>query len=119
MQELIQNGRVTRGWLGIIVRPLTSDLAAQLGLKGLSGVVVDKLYRNQPAHRAGLLPLDVILAYNDQVVESPGYLRNKVAEAKIGSKVKLKVWREGQLYVAEVEVGEHPTDAAGRPAPGI
>lgn len=119
MQELIKNGRVARGWLGIIVQPLTSDLAAELQLKGLSGVIVDKLYRDQPAHRAGLRPLDVILAYNDQVVESPGHLRNMVADTKVGAKAKVRIWREGKLYAAEVQVGEHPTDRQGRPAPGI
>jgi serine protease Do len=105
--------------LGVIVQPLTSDLADQLGLKGLTGVIVVKVYPYQPAHRAGLNRLDVILAYNDQVVESPGHLRNMVAEAKVGTTAKLKVWRQGRMYTAEVRVGEHPTDQRGRPAPGI
>jgi serine protease Do len=119
MQALIKDGKVARGWLGIIVQPLTSDLADELGLKGLTGVIVVKMYPQQPAHRAGLNPLDVILAYNDQVVESPGHLRNMVAETRVGTTAKLKVWRQGRMYAAEVRVGEHPTDRRGRPAPGI
>ncbi|MBI3920035.1 MAG: Do family serine endopeptidase [Armatimonadetes bacterium] len=119
MDELIRHGEVVRGWIGIIVNPVTEDTARRLGMSKAEGVVVTTLYRNSPAHRAGFLPYDVILEINRQKVENPGHLRNIVVQTKGGETLKFKIWRRGRQIEAEVKTIPKPKIANGQPAPGI
>jgi len=120
MKDLLEHGQVIRGWIGIIVQPLTSRWAQELGIPGMTGVIVDKLYRDQPAHRAGLEAGDALLMFNNEKIQSPGHLRNLVADAPIGQKAEFKVWRQGKLKTVSVAIVEQPVNPrTGRPYPGI
>src|SRR5690606_12325770 len=109
MEEIIERGRVIRGWLGVEVQPLTSDLAESFGLVQTEGIVVSGLYRNGPAWSAGLRPGDVILRIDDKAIVHGRHAMNQVARAKPGSTVELEVLRNGEPMSFTAEVGVRPT----------
>ncbi|MFO7705265.1 MAG: trypsin-like peptidase domain-containing protein [Halopseudomonas sp.] len=109
MQAIISQGRVIRGWLGVEVQPLSTELAASLGLDVREGIVVSGLYREGPAWTAGLLPGDVILHIDQEPVSTGRQAMNQVARAQPGQKVRLSILREGQAMQFEAEVGVRPS----------
>jgi serine protease Do len=88
-------GRPVRPWLGVTGQALSSELAEGFGLDRAGGVVLNQVHPRSPAAAAGLELGDVILAFNDHEVLDPGGLRFRVATAKIGSDVNLRVLRDG------------------------
>src|SRR5262245_21043773 len=90
-----QGGRPVRPWLGVTGQALSRDLAEGFGLDRAGGVVLNQVHPKSPAAAAGLELGDVILAFDDHEVLDPGGLRFRVATAKIGSNVTLKVLRDG------------------------
>jgi len=119
-EDLIRDGQVTRGFVGILVRTITDRLAARLGLPRAAGVLVSNLYRNSPAEAAGLLPGDAITEFNGIKVETPSALRKLVSDARLGSKASLTRYRAGKLATVQVEIIKQPMDSrSGRPLPGI
>jgi serine protease Do len=116
--ELRSNGKVTRGWLGVSLQPLTSDLATSFGVKDGKGALVSDVSADSPAARAGLKSGDVILQFNGRSVEDPSALARAVAVAKPGESAKLSIWRDRQPQALEVKLGELPgerTAAATEP----
>jgi serine protease Do len=106
--ELRSSGKVTRGWLGVSLQPLTSDLATSFGVKDGKGALVSDVSADSPAARAGLKSGDVIMQFNGKNVEDPSALARAVAVAKPGESAKLTVWRERQSQTLEVKLGELP-----------
>ena len=106
MDQLISNGRVHRGQLGVGVQPLTSDLAAGLGLKEVRGVLVNSVTPGSPADRAGLRNGDVITVIDGHPVDDPNALRNRVATTAPDTQVKFTVIREGKEQQMTVKLGE-------------
>ncbi len=113
--QLETTGKVTRGWLGIAVDPLTGDVADQLGLGNQGGVVVTGLYQNAPAAQIPWSErgTDIILSANGTPIDSPGELRNIVANLAPGSPLKLHVWSNGQTKDYTINVGTRPARAQG------
>ncbi len=95
MDQLIKNGKVRRGKLGVTIRDLTQELSSQFGFKGTQGALVDDVEPNAPAERAGVKSGDIVTEFQGQRVEDSSRLRNLVAQAPPGSTVRFKVWREG------------------------
>lgn len=118
-RELIEEGHVTRGWIGIIPREVTENLAKRFGLAVESGILIRSMYRDQPAHRAGLQPGDVIVSWEGEGITSAGQLARKVADAAIGSEVQIGHYRGEQRLAARVKIVAKPTDRQGRPIKGI
>jgi serine protease Do len=115
--ELRTTGRVTRGYLGVSLQPLTSDLAASFGVKDSKGALVSDVAADSPAARAGLKSGDVILEFNGKKVEDPSALARAVAAAKPGETGKLVVWREKKQQTLEVKLGDMPAErTAATPA---
>src|SRR5713101_6511910 len=85
MDELRTNGKVTRARLGVIVQPVTSDMASSLGLKQVNGAIVSQVESGSAAERAGIKQGDVILSFNGQPVHDTNTLRNRVADTKPGT----------------------------------
>lgn len=112
MEQIIERGRVIRGWLGVEVQPLTNDLAESFGLIQAEGIVVSGLYRNGPAWAAGLRPGDVILKIDGVAIVHGRHAMNQVARAKPGAKVELDVLRSGEAMTFTAEVGVRPTFGA-------
>ncbi len=108
MEEIILRGRVIRGWLGVEVQPLTTDLAESFGLIQTQGIVVSGLYRNGPAWLAGLRAGDVIMTIDGKPAGTGRNAMNLVARAKPGDKVALEVLRNGKTIIFTAEVGVRP-----------
>jgi serine protease DegS len=108
MQQLIQHGRVIRGWLGIEVQDITPALAESFHLKNTQGVIVAGILRNGPAAQAGLRPGDVIKKIDDKEIDNTRQVMNTIANIKPESKIKLDIMREGKAVTLEGVVGQRP-----------
>lgn len=95
MDQLLKNGKVRRGKLGITIGDLTPEMAAQFEFKAAKGALVQDVEAGQAAERAGIVAGDIITEFQGQAVNDSSRLRNQVAQTAPGSTVKLKVWRNG------------------------
>ena len=112
MGQLIGKGQVKRGMLGVGIQPVTSDLAASMGLKEVRGIVVNSVTQGGPADRAGVKAGDVILQLNGKDVNDPNTLRNEIAGNPPGTDVTLTVSRGGNQQQIHVKLGELTANAA-------
>ena len=112
MGQLVQNGKVVRGWLGVSIQELTPELSSQFALSDTKGVLVSDVMDDSPAKKAGLARGDVILEYDGKVVDTPTHLRNSVAQTPIGKKVPLKLLRDKKAKTIEVAIAEQPKSIA-------
>ena len=93
--DLIANGKASRGWLGVWFAPVTEKEAKRLGLKTVEGVIVERVFENSPAERAGLKSGDVIVGYNNHAVDNTGQLSVLVSTTRSGSEVPIDFYRDG------------------------
>lgn len=114
-QQLLDKGKVSRGRLGVGVQSINQDLASSFGLATPSGALVSNVEKNGPADKAGLEPGDVILKFNDQVVDRSSDLPPMVANMAPGSTVNIQVWRKQQLKTLSVRIDEMQTAAKNEP----
>ncbi len=110
--QLIDRGEVIRGYLGIVIQPLTSDLARSFGVEPGKGILVAQVADDTPAARAGIEQGDVIVAFDGQPVSDVGRFRNRVALTPPGKEVSLTVLRDGQRREVTVEIGRRDQGAA-------
>ena len=111
LEQIIKDGEVTRGWLGIEPQAVTRELAQSLALDHAEGVVIRALQRNGPAERAGVLALDVVLEIGGKPTPDVPQLLARIAELPPGSSAKVKVWREGKPVEVDVTIGKRPKPA--------
>jgi serine protease Do len=119
-QELREKGRVTRGWLGVSIQPLTPELAKAFGAKTDEGALIADVQPDSPAARGGLKAGDVIVAVDGDPVKEPGDLQRHIGMAKPGARAGLKVMRDGSEQSIDVTLGEAPSGRraeAPRPSP--
>ena len=112
IKSIIEKGEVVRGYLGVLIGKVDSDLARKLGLKKPMGAVVSKVYKDSPADKAGIKRGDVILKYGGKEVEGPSDLQEMVVTTEPGKKVKLEIWRGGKRRTVEVKIGKRPAKVA-------
>ncbi len=106
--QLMKNGHVTRGWLGVQVQTMSKDVAASLDLKTLQGALVDEAQPASPASKAGLKAGDVITAVNGAAVKDSRDLAQKIGAMAPGSSVKLDVLRNGTSQQMQLTLAEMP-----------
>jgi serine protease Do len=106
--QLLEHGKVTRGWLGVVLQPLTPDLAASFGAESQKGVLVSEVTPDSPAARAGLKSGDIVLEVDGRTVDSPGDVARAVGLAAPGRKTKLTLWRDTAKTTVDVVLGEAP-----------
>ncbi len=106
IKQLKEYGRTKRGWLGVRIQNITSEIAETLGLKDAHGALVGDVAPKGPAHAAGLKTQDVILTFNGKNVEESKDLPHIVGESEIGKTVPMIVWRGGKKVTLNVKVGE-------------
>ena len=112
MEQLINEGRVIRGWLGVAISPIDENVAEALGFKGVKGVEVSQVVEDSPAEKAGVQDGDIILQVNKVNIDDPNDLTNLIASFEPGTKVNLDVWRDGKNKDIVVKLGERPADGA-------
>lgn len=110
MEQLIANGSVTRGFIGINLQPIDNNLAQSFSLSKVKGALVSDVTPDSPAQKAGLKQGDIILDYNGKEVSTISSLRNAVSFMKPGSKITLKVLRDGKEIHIPLTVGEFPDE---------
>ena len=119
LRDLIEKGKVTRGWLGVVIQNLDPSLAKQFDVDVIEGVLISDVQDDSPAKEAGFERGDIVIEYNDRKVADINELRNKVAQTEVGKKVKVKVLRGSKEKVLTVKIGEQPADLfAVGPHPG-
>lgn len=106
MADLIQHGKVIRGWLGIEVQALPAAMGQANGLSGNNGVVITGTYRDGPASNSGLVPGDIITSINGQPVGDGHAGMNFIAATRPGDEVLIDVVRDGKPLQISAEVGE-------------
>jgi serine protease Do len=108
--ELEKSGKVTRGWLGVQMQPITPDMEDALGLSSTNGVVVADVQQGGPAAKAGLKSGDVIVGYGDQAIKSTHELALAVANTHPGDKVDAKILRDGKPQTISVTIEQLKRD---------
>jgi serine protease Do len=104
-QQLVETGKVTRGYLGVYMEPVKADLAEYFGLKQKNGVSVLQVMDDSPADEAGLKAGDIILEMDGKKIEGMQQLKNTIAMVEPGTKVTLLVYRDGKELKKKVEIG--------------
>jgi S1-C subfamily serine protease len=105
--ELIKNGRVVRGFIGIQYQQLTTRQAAQLGLPtGTTGIIVTQVVSGSPADQAGIRPNDIITKINDQALDAEHPLPSVMVKFRPGDRVKITLIRGGNEQTVDVTLGQ-------------
>jgi serine protease Do len=115
--QLSHGGTVHRARLGVMIQPLSDELAKQFGLKARAGVLVGDVTANSPAAKAGLRAGDVIVTFGDKAVSTPQELQVVVEQTPIGQEQTIGVIRDGKRLGLKVNPSEapHGDNAAGGP----
>ncbi|MCM2264825.1 MAG: DegQ family serine endoprotease [Desulfuromonadales bacterium] len=116
VDQLRTDGKVTRGYLGVVVQPLSEELAQSFGLDHPHGALVSEVVKDSPAERAGIKRGDVILRFAGQPIDERNALPQIVASSKVGDTVDVLVFRDGREREFKVQVGKL-SEEGGRDAP--
>ena len=106
VSELIDNGSVTRGWLGVQIQPVTPEISESLGLDLENGAIVTSAQPDSPAEAAGLVSGDIITAVDGKNIKGPKELARAIASFDPGSEVEMTIWRDGKQQSVKVELGK-------------
>ncbi len=121
-RQLKTNGRVVRGWLGVVIQSVDRGLAKSFGMQRPEGALIARVVADSPADKSGLRVGDVILKFGGEAVETSGSLPPLVGRANPGDRVKVEVLRDGRRETIDVEIGALPERNAvastNKPEPG-
>jgi serine protease Do len=115
IDQLKEKGRVTRGWLGVLVQDVTRDLAEPFGLTHPKGALVSQVLRDSPAARDGLQAGDIILSFNGVEVPTSSNLPPLVGATKAEVTVEIEVLRDRERQTLQVTLAELPDDETALP----
>lgn len=113
--DLMKDGAISRGWLGVQIQPVSADIAESLSLSAAKGAMVNEVQPDSPAKKAGIEVGDVVLKVNGQLVEDPKDLARKVADIEPGSPADVVVWRDGAEKTVSVAIEKLADVAAVTP----
>jgi serine protease Do len=109
-KQLREQGRVSRGWLGVLIQDVTRELAESFGMKQPHGALVAKVLNDSPAERAGFMVGDVIVSFNGDKIDVSSDLPPMVGSTKVGKTVSARVIRHGKQVNLKVKIAELPVD---------
>jgi serine protease Do len=118
MERLITDGKVTRGYLGVMIQPVTEALAKEFKLKDQAGALVGEVTSKSPAEEAGLKNGDVIVEFNGKKVSDSRHLRLMAAQTAPGTKATVKAIRDGEEHTFTVKLGELPAEGLAKASRG-
>jgi serine protease Do len=108
IKQLRQDGKVTRGWLGVAIQPVDADMAASLSLDKPKGALVAEVTPDSPAEKYGLQAGDVIVKVNGVTMEDVRAVSRTVADLKPDSTIKVGIWRSGKAKDIDVKIAAFP-----------
>lgn len=112
MDEIIKNGSVERGYMGIVFQELNDDLASSFNLKKSQGILVAEVIKNSPAEKAGIKQGDIILEYDKTKIKNMNCFKNAIASLPPGKMLSLKILRDGKERFIKIKLGTYPKDIA-------
>lgn len=107
-EQIVKHGKVTRGYLGVVVQPVTAELSQEFGMKEPRGALIADVSPDTPAAEAGLQPGDVVVAFNGTEVRDARHLQLLVAQQRPGAQVELRILREGKEQTVTPTLAEQP-----------
>jgi serine protease Do len=115
IEQLKTTGKVTRGWLGVMIQNVSQDLAKQFGLDRPIGALIGEVSPGSPAEKAGILPGDIIVEYKGKEITQMNMLPTLVAQTPVGETVNVALFRNGKkknvsVTVAKLEEDEAPAE---------
>ena len=108
MKQIIEQGHVQRGWLGIEAQDLTPELAESFKLADIHGMLIAGVLRDGPADQAGILPGDVLVRIDGKVVRNARSAMSQIAQSGPGTKLQLEGIRDGQAFRTIAVTGNRP-----------
>ncbi|HEY0427575.1 MAG TPA: Do family serine endopeptidase [Pyrinomonadaceae bacterium] len=118
MEQLLKDGKVHRGMLGVNIQNITEEVAKSLDLKDVKGVIVSNVKTGSSADKAGIKRGDIITAINGEAIEDSNVLRNKVAGSAPGTDIKVSVLRDGKQADFTAKLDEFNLEGAKSEKPG-
>lgn len=118
LDDLRKYGKVRRGWLGVRIQSLDTDMAENIGLPDQKGALIAKVEPNGPGQKAGLKNGDVVLKFDGKDIPEMRRLPLVVASTPINKKVEVVIWRDGKRQTLTATVGEMPEDPAEKQVQG-
>ena len=110
--QLVKNGKVTRGRIGVVIQSVTQDLAESFGMKTPKGAIVSQVEKDGPAAKAGLQEGDIITAVNDRAIDDSVDMPVIIGSMAPGSIAKLSIIRNNKDMTLDVKVEEAPNESA-------
>lgn len=111
MEQLLKDGKVKRGMLGVGIQDVTEDVAKSLDLKEAKGVLVNSVKPGSAADKGGIKQGDIITSINGEATDDSNVLRNKVAGSAPGTTIKVTVWRSGKSQDLDVTLDEFSVES--------
>ena len=108
MEQIIQSGAVTRGWIGVEAQEISPELAESFGLPDTEGALIAGVMRSSPADAAGIRPGDVLLAVAGKAVRDPQVMLDLIAALKPDDRVPFRLRRDRNIIELEVKIGKRP-----------
>jgi serine protease DegQ len=108
MEQIVQHGSVTRGWIGVAVQDMTNELAESFKLSKINGALITEVLPGSPAGQAGIKPGDILVAVNDKPVSDSAGMLNLIAALQPGQQAALKVMRDKAETELSITVGKRP-----------
>ncbi|MCO5083456.1 MAG: Do family serine endopeptidase [Rhizobiaceae bacterium] len=121
VNDLMKDGTVSRGWLGVEIQPVTQDIADSIGLEGTKGALVSNAQDDGPGKKAGIKAGDVITSVDGKEVTSPKELARLIGAMQPGKAIDVVLWRGGKSETLSLTLGELPSGdkqaSASQPGP--
>ena len=111
LEQIVSNGSVTRGWIGVAAYDMTGEMAVSLKLRETKGALISEVINRSPADKAGVRPGDILVAVNDRPVSGANAMLEIIAGLRPGQSARLKLVREGNETDIPVTVGRRPRPA--------
>ena len=108
MEQIIETGTVTRGWIGVEVQEITADLAESFGLSDTAGALIAGVQRGSPADQGGVEPGDILLAVGGKAVKDPQTMLDLIAGQTPGESVPFKLRRQKSVFEVNLRIGKRP-----------
>ena len=110
LPQLRDKGHVTRGWLGVVIQPVSEDMAKSLHMQDAKGALISDVTKDSPAEKAGLKPEDVVLTADGRAIEDSSALSRYIASKAPGSTVRLQILRGESQKTVSLTLGTFPDE---------